>query len=612
MYRYFYTCNYGFVIIAVLMLMKKECTNRFKFTLVDTGLMLLVSFASVAGNFQWKRVYWLAEMPVFIFVLALAVVAIVTLSFKRSANNRFGVIDGLVAVCYLYLLTRAFIAYYPSGPTDRIWVIIASLLFYCLFRYYHSGSIRSYSSIIQGIVYLAAIHSIAGLLQWRALFSGYDNSQKIAGLFSNPALFGCFMAIGACLSINIIMKTGSRSVKWLNLVLFIVILAGLGVSGSRTAWIAAFISSILIILAHYFKGKLSVSSLPLAVTVLLISIICGSILYKMNAASVDGRMLIWKIGWSMFKEHPVFGMGYGNFYTEYGNYQADYFLSGTRPEEEILTASMNYYAFSEPLNLFIEEGIIGGFLCVTLIGYGIFRALRFNDERSKSAKVGVLSIMAVLMISGLFSYPLQDLFFNILFVLSIGIIASLGSLAEKGRTSKPHLYFRLGIILLLLIIGFYSANKIYAFYNWKSAKQKILISEGDALVKYKSAYSLLSNNGAFLFNYGSELADLGQFEQALLILKRAARHGNSVELHLKLGKIYQSLGRLDDAEHSLVRASAMNPKLFLPLSRLMQFYKETGQLSKCRDIADKIINKRVKIPSETINNIKKIAQSNIR
>ncbi|MGE8426262.1 MAG: O-antigen ligase family protein [Sphingobacterium sp.] len=592
--------------------MKKEYTNRFKFALVDTGIMLLVSFASVAGNFQWKRIYWLAEMPVFIFVLALAVVAIIMLSFKRSENNRFGVTDGLVAFYFLYLFARAYIAYYPDCPADRIWIPLASFLFYCLFRYFHSDPGNSYSNIIRGVVYLAAIHSIIGLLQWIALLPRYDNSQKIAGLFSNPALFGCFMAISVCLCINIILEARSRSVKYFNLSLFIIILAGLGVSGSRTAWIAAFIPSILIILSHYFKGKLRVRSVPLVVTFLLIAVIGGSFLYKMNAASIDGRMLIWKISWSMFKDNPLFGMGYGKFYTEFGNYQAEYFLSGIRPEGEILTASMNYYTFSEPLNLFIEEGVIGDLLFVILIGYSTFRAFRFNDERSKSVKAAVLSIMAVLMISGLFSYPLQDLFFNILFMLSIAITAGLGSLAEQDRKSMPGIYSRLGIIVLLLIIGFYSASKIYAFYNWKLAKEKILISEGDALVKYKSAYSLLSNNGAFLFNYGSELADLGQFEQALLILKRASRYGNSVELHLQIAKIYQSLGKLEEAEHSLISASAMNPKLFLPLSRLMQFYKETGQPAKCRDIAGKIIRKPVKIPSVTIDNIKKIAQSNIR
>ncbi|WP_336838264.1 O-antigen ligase family protein [Sphingobacterium siyangense] len=592
--------------------MKKEYTNRFKFSLVDISLLLLVSLASVAGNFPCKRVYWLSEMPVFIFAMALTMVGIIMLSFKRSENNRFRSIDRLVVIYFLYLFARAFIEYYPDAPTDRVWIVIVSLLFYWLFRNFYSLPESGYGNIIQGIVSLAAIHGIVGLFQWIALLPQYDNSQKIAGLFCNPALFGCFMAIGACLSINIILETRSRSVKYFNLSLFIIIVAGLVVSCSRTAWIAAFIPSTLIILSQYFKGKLDVRNALLLVTVLLIATIGVSFLYKMNTASIEGRMLIWKIGWSMFKDHPVFGMGYGKFYTEYGNYQADYFLSVTRPEEEILTASMNYYTFNEPLNLFIEEGIIGGLLFMILIGYSIFRALRFNDKKYKSVKVAMLSIMAVLIISGLFSYPLQDLFFNILFMICIGIIAGLGSLGEQGRKSIPVMNFRLGLIGSLLIIGIYSVIKIDAFYNWKSAKEKILISEGDALIKYKSTYSMLSNNGAFLFNYGSELADLGQFERALLILTRAARFGNSVELHMQLGKVYQSLGQSEEAERSLIKATAMNPKLFVPLSKLMLFYKETGQYEKCREIAGKIIRKPVKIPSKVVENIKKLAASNIQ
>jgi hypothetical protein len=113
----------------LLIQMKKEYADRFKFSLFDMGMMLLISFASVAGNFQWKRIYWLAEMPVFIFVLALSVLGAVFLFLKGPRKIKWGVADYLVIFYFVYLVTRALITYYPGLPTDRIWIIIASFLF---------------------------------------------------------------------------------------------------------------------------------------------------------------------------------------------------------------------------------------------------------------------------------------------------------------------------------------------------------------------------------------------------------------------------------------------------------------------------------------------------
>lgn len=615
-YYYFPAVNSSALTWVLLIQMKKEYADRFKFSIFDIGILLLISFASAVGNFHWKRIYWLAEMPVYIFVLALSVLGAVFLFLKGPEKIKWGVADYLLIFYFVYLVTRTFIAYYPGLPTDKIWIIIASCLFYFLIRVCRPGNIpSSYENIIRGIIYLAAFHAIIGMFQWIGLLPGYDNSRKIAGLFSNPGLQGCFMAIGACLSLDMVLNKESRSHKLINLFLFLLILTGLILSGSRTAWIAAFIPCTFIILRYFSKVKRRPVKAQVTVGIALalkIFVIAGFYLYNMNTDSVSGRMLIWEISWGMFKVHPVFGMGYGSYYTEYGNYQAEYFLSSARPQQEILSASMNYYAFSEPLTLLIEEGMIGAFLFTALAAYAVFRALRFNDNKFKNIKGAALSIITVLLIFGLFSYPFQDLFFVLLFIMSISIISGARSQPEVKGSLVPGKYWRAGIVVTLIMIGGYSAIKILAVYTWKAAKEKILVSEGDALASYNHAYDLLNNNGAFLFNYGSELAALGQYGHALKILQRATRYGNSVELHLQIGNVYQALGQLKDAERSLLRASAMNPKLFLPLSKLMLFYKENRQYEKCREIAKQIIHKPVKIPSETIENIKKLAASNIK
>ncbi|WP_167457271.1 O-antigen ligase family protein [Sphingobacterium detergens] len=593
--------------------MIKEYTGRFKFSLADSAITLLIAFASVMGNFEWKRIYWLAEMPQFIFLLLLSGLVILIFGNQKAGSIRLGVIDGLVILFFLYLISRSVIASYPESPSTRIYIPVATFIFYALIRTQCSNSIFTRSgNIIQGIIYLAVFQSIIGVFQACAFLPGYDRSSNAAGLFSNPALFGCFMALGSCLCLSVIFNAEYRKIKIIHLSLFLVIFAGILVSGSRTAWLSACFCCSFLSYIRYFQGKQRPEKktiLVILLSILVIAIAGIYYLYKIDTASVSGRWLIWKISWTMFRDYPIFGMGYGGFYTEYGNYQSTYFLAEPRAQQEILTASMNYYAFSEPLTILIEQGILGSLIFLFLIGRSIILLGKSSENSTEHFRLSSLSLISVLSLFSLFSYPLQDLFFTLLFALSLSYVATLESSVKPIVSLSLGRYWQVVSITLLLAIGWHSINVIQAIYNWKKAKGNILVSEGDALLGYNQAYKPLANNGSFLFNYGSELADLGQYRQASEVLGQAARYGNSVELHLQLGKVYKELGQLERSEASLLKASAMNPKLFLPLNNLMLFYINTGQKTKGKEIAKLIMEKPVKIPSDKIENIKKIAES---
>ena len=74
----------------------------------------------------------------------------------------------------------------------------------------------------------------------------------------------------------------------------------------------------------------------------------------------------------------------------------------------------------------------------------------------------------------------------------------------------------------------------------------------------------------------------------------------------------KKLGNYSDAERSYLNAMYMIPNRFYPLYLLMTLYNETGQKTKALKTAQDIKNKKIKIPSKAIYEIKGIADNLIK
>lgn len=593
--------------------MKEEYASQFNFRLLLWGLFLVIFFAAICGYFNWLRIYWLAELPNYIILLIFSIWGSWTGIKGKKDRIIVSPIDILVGIFFLYTTGRSVVSFFPHWPADRLVINVITFLFYFILRT-HSYQLNNvqWCKIFRLVVYISVFHAIIAIFQACNWLPAYDSSKKMAGLFANPAFLGCFLGIGVCLCVSTILNKETLIIRLKFIYLLCPLLLGLYLSGSRTAWIATLITSATVIIIPFIKKKTRVMKYFIGISVITLILFFSAFTYKLHTDSVTGRLLIWNISCTMLMDSPVFGIGTDRFYSEYGNYQSMYFLSENRPTQEVMTASMNYYAFNEPLKVLVEQGIFGMALLLTLISYCIYCKNKRKNKYDRTVSQSSLSITSLLLIFGLFSYPFHFLIFNLLFILSLSQLTDQRNSFNPKTGESTHKYIRYITIITFLIAGSVSLLKIAAIFTWKTAKEKILTSEGDALKSYNFANQILNNNGSFLYNYGSELIDLGDYKLATKILERAKLYGNSVELHFKMAKISQAIGNTQEAERSLRIACAMNPKLFLPLYKLMSFFEETGQNAKCREIAQIIIDKPVKIHSETIKNIKDNARSYLK
>ena len=115
---------------------------------------------------------------------------------------------------------------------------------------------------------------------------------------------------------------------------------------------------------------------------------------------------------------------------------------------------------------------------------------------------------------------------------------------------------------------------------------------------------ILGNEPYFLYNYAAELYIAGHYHHALRITQHCQKYWSDYDLEILHGELLNKLNKKEEAEQHFKHASHMCPARFIPLYKLYQLYKETGNEAKARQIGIIILNKPVKIESEIIQHIK--------
>ncbi len=264
---------------------------------------------------------------------------------------------------------------------------------------------------------------------------GLSGDLRPAGFFGHPMTFAGF----SCLYLPLLFVfffEKRDSTRWLLGIgaLWTVVATALLLNATRGAWLSV-VAVIFILLAYYFFR-----CRKLAVLVFCFLALSGvglsqneSFTARMETItdtkyqSNSERLLIWDSAFHMFCDHPVLGVGLGQ-YAE--NYQKNY-ISPEAKEPEITHAHNNF------MQMAAENGTIGfaGFL--VLISYFIGVSFhRFWKEKNSYALMMCVSTLA-LVLQGLTEYNFGNSAVMKCFWLTQGCLLVLSrSASEEGLSKK--------------------------------------------------------------------------------------------------------------------------------------------------------------------------------
>lgn len=229
------------------------------------------------------------------------------------------------------------------------------------------------------------------------IYQGVSGESRAAGFFGHPMTFAGYL----CIFLPVLLVCFlDREIygRWRWLAGFGVVLGcfALLFNATRGAWLA--LTPVLLFIIGYYllkKNKLAILCLALVVAagaglsqykpfVKRLATVTDTRKFQSNTE----RLLIWHSAYEMFKDHPVVGVGLGQYKD---NYQKKYI--SPKAKEPYLSHAHNNF-----LQMLAENGIVGfaGFLTLlaAFIGYSF---KRFWQEKNPYALMMSMSALALVL-----------------------------------------------------------------------------------------------------------------------------------------------------------------------------------------------------------------------
>jgi putative inorganic carbon (hco3(-)) transporter len=314
---------------------------------------------------------------------------------------------------------------------------------------------------------------------------------------------------------------------------------------------------------------------------------------RVDDASAHARLSVWQDSFSIIKDHPVLGVGVGNwkiYSLKYQNLVMPGFAYLNRCHNDFIQTTA-------------DIGILGGllFVGIFLLVFSGFLLVFFKKEAVGSSYSFMFVPtfgLACYSVDAFFNFPSDRPAIAMLFALYVGAAISFFSsaLPEQDRKGNKFLLMGTKMVFIVMMVG-----SIYALIqNYKSLKlQAIVYSEAlkevyshrsDEFVGQFPSIPAISMVTASISVYPAEyLIREGKFEQALKLLK--ADHSNPYDSRNDnyIARAYIGLNQTDSALLYCRKANAKKPLCFALVDALVVQLAIKGKLTEVLQVLDKYV-----------------------
>lgn len=264
-----------------------------------------------------------------------------------------------------------------------------------------------------------------------AVYQGLSGISRANGFYGHPMTLGGWLCIFMpLLLIEFFEKRLLDKYYWLSGIAFCVCSAGLVFNGTRGAWLAVAIVCAGLIIYYMFKSKSN-----LAVGIIFIALISALLVnnskFMHRLDTIDDftkyqsnteRILIWQSAWNMFKDHPILGVGLGQYTV---NYQQKY-ISPQAKEPNLGHAHNNF------MQMLAENGIVGFTGFIVMFGYIIFKNLIDWFKTRNTYALMIVSATICLLLQGFTEYNVGNSAVIKMYWCTFGLLVVLENISIKN------------------------------------------------------------------------------------------------------------------------------------------------------------------------------------
>ncbi len=239
--------------------------------------------------------------------------------------------------------------------------------------------------------------------------------------FDNPNTFAAFLIIGALPALMMIIYSKKLYEKAFFVCLFLMTIANIDFSGSRSSYIGLVIGGLVVSLLYSYYFLIGVGGIGLIA--LLIPQLRGRVLAIFNMNLNISRIQIWRTALKMIQEHPILGVGNGNFIELYDTYVNKY--------KYLRYLNYSHYpSHNSFLKIESELGIVGGISFLSILINGVLNLKKVirvvEDKYINLFYIGFLAsavgFIFMNLIDNLFFLPEVVAFFWIFLAVADGLL----------------------------------------------------------------------------------------------------------------------------------------------------------------------------------------------
>ena len=290
-----------------------------------------------------------------------------------------------------------------------------------------------------GGAFLTAVVGLAGGSSSEQ-FSPYADVGRLSGGIGDPNELAAILVPAVAIAAFLIPTTRAPLMRWLLLSLVLVISLALFFTQSRGGILAL---AVVLVVTPFLAGPVRLRALLVIIAVAALGIGYFALVAppqaiqhvtKFSVGSGTGREDLWRVSIQMFNDHPVGGVGTGNFQVIEPKY-ALHDINLTRPDLVVDTPKVAHNTY---LHILTELGLIGitafGAMLVGSLLIAI-RAIRSFAERgelrlevvARGVLIGTLGMLAAFVfITAQYEKQLW---------LLLGVCVSLSTLARAGESA---------------------------------------------------------------------------------------------------------------------------------------------------------------------------------
>ncbi len=392
---------------------------RILFSLLVATLFSAVLFSSqllyptVTAKALWLRALVMLTLPVYVYCLLWYP------NLRPSLRNPVTVALGAFALFSLVSgiwgvnPTRSFWGDYEQMGGVYHLLHLTLLYFYLLML--AKASDRLFTILLESLVWIGGLSSIYGILEAAGMGPWTPDVGLVNGRVSsfqgNPIFFASFLVLPLTLALYFWSRSRAATSRYLYIGLAIVQVIGIGLSGTRGAFVAVLAGASLagILLALNRRSwRFSRTALwwtgGVGAGVVLLALVFHDApamyplrrIANLQDKNASARLLLWRTALRGYKDHPLLGVGPENYYAVADKYSG---LGLYRYASERLDKPHNYQ-----IEVLVTTGL-GGFLAY--VGALLFMLLAI----AKAYRTGRLSWgQGVILATGVVLYQVQNLF----------------------------------------------------------------------------------------------------------------------------------------------------------------------------------------------------------